>query len=295
MTVCIASRTYGAVFGISDRMVTSGDIQFEPSAQKMHFLTSSIAIMASGDLSFHTEILSEVNRIVLERIKAQPNVWISVKEVVDLYISERNTAKLKRAESEILSPLNLNRISYLTTQKVMDSDLVDKIAQELINFRVPDVSTIVMGVDQIGDNILPHIYTIQNNYISCDDSIGFSAIGSGSRHAESQFMLARHAWNSNTAETLLLTYSAKKDSEIAPGVGEETDMFMIGPGLGSAVKMNNETMGKLDNEYQKLKKARHQAQQDAMAEMRRFVDELGKATTAAQAEKPIEGGGKASD
>jgi hypothetical protein len=185
-------------------MVTAGDIQFEPPAQKVYFLTSSIAIMASGDLAFHTEILAEVNRIVLERIKPRPDVWMPVKDVVDIYISERNRAKLKRAESEILSPLNLDRNSYLTTQKIMDSDLVDKIAQELINFRVPDVSTIIMGVDQIGDNILPHIYTIHNNYVSCDDAIAFSAIGSGSRHAESQFMLARHAWNRDLSETLFL-------------------------------------------------------------------------------------------
>src|SRR4051794_18031389 len=98
VTVCIASRSYGAVFGISDRMITSGDIQFEPPARKIHFLTSSIAIMASGDLAFHTEILDEVVRIVNERVKANPTVWMLVKDVVDLYLAERNRAKLKRAE-----------------------------------------------------------------------------------------------------------------------------------------------------------------------------------------------------
>src|SRR6266446_8708177 len=100
--------------------------------------------------------------------------------------------------------------------------------------------SLIMGVDNIGDEVSPHIYTIHNTHISCDDRIGFSAIGSGSRHAESQFMLARHAWNRDTAETLLLTYSAKKDSEIAPGVGEETDLFMIGPAFGSTTILRDE-------------------------------------------------------
>jgi hypothetical protein len=228
MTVCIASRTFGTLFGISDRMITSGDIQFEPPAQKVLFLTSSIAIMASGDLACHSEILSEANREIQERVKANPDDWILVKDAVDLYISERGKAKLKRSEADILSPLNLNRNTFLENQKMLDEGLVDKIAQELINYPIPDVSTIIMGVDRIGDSILPHIYTIHNEYISCDDLIGFSAIGSGARHAESQFMLARHAWNRELSETLLLTYSAKKDAEIAPGVGVDSDMSGFG-------------------------------------------------------------------
>jgi hypothetical protein len=42
-------------------------------------------------------------------------------------------------------------------------------------------------------------------------------------------MLAGHSPFSSSPETLLLTYLAKKRSEIAPGVGKGTDMFIIGP------------------------------------------------------------------
>jgi hypothetical protein len=43
MTVCIAARSNGPLLLASDRMLTAGDIQFEPPVRKLHMLTSSIA------------------------------------------------------------------------------------------------------------------------------------------------------------------------------------------------------------------------------------------------------------
>jgi hypothetical protein len=65
----------------------------------------------------------------------------------------------------------------------MDSGLVASIARDLINFEVPGVSMIVAGLDKLmvsscGTNT--HIYSIFDGEVSCDDLIGFRAIGSGS-------------------------------------------------------------------------------------------------------------------
>ena len=46
VTVCIAARSQGNLVLASDRMLTAGDIQFEPPTSKMALLTSSIALMA---------------------------------------------------------------------------------------------------------------------------------------------------------------------------------------------------------------------------------------------------------
>ena len=82
----------------------------------------------------------------------------------------------------------------------------------------------------------PPIFVVRDGYLSCEDVVGFASVGSGSRHAESQMMLARHAWNADLDPTLLTTYLAKKRAEVAPGVGTETDMFMItGPGNNFAL------------------------------------------------------------
>jgi hypothetical protein len=115
----------------------------------------------------------------------------------------------------------------------MSKEFIDNITKELVNFQMPSIATIICGIDMTG----PHIFTVSNEYstcrVNCNDSVGFASVGSGSRHAESQFMLASHSRSSPLPETLLLTYSSKKRSEIAPGVGKGTDMFVIGPQLGS--------------------------------------------------------------
>jgi hypothetical protein len=72
-------------------------------------------------------------------------------------------------------------------------------------------------------------------------------------------------------------------------------MFLIGPALGTAVTIHEVAIKKLEVEYQKLREAREKAQQDAMREVRRYVDELGQQTAAAQAKEPTETGGKAPD
>jgi ATP-dependent protease HslVU (ClpYQ) peptidase subunit len=288
VTVCIAIRSHSTVFLISDRMITAGDIQFEPPAGKIIFLTASIAVMGAGDSAFHHEIMKDVSKNVIQRVEAEPGNWWQVKDVVDLYVNCRNGAKLKRAEAAILAPLGLDRNTFLEKQKTMDSDLVSSISRDLINFEVPGVAVIVAGLDRFMEQDGPntHIYSIFDGEVSSDDLIGFRAIGSGGRHAESYIMLNRHAWNTNISDALLTTYCAKKNAEIAPGVGVENDMFMIGPSLGQNSRMNPDVMSKLDKEYQKLKKRQARSVADAKAELHRYVENLGSNAATAQADRP---------
>ncbi len=286
VTVCIAVRNFGSILLISDRMITAGDIQFEPPTEKILFLTSSIAVMAAGDSAFHAEIVGGVMRDVQERAINEPDNWWNVKDVVDLYVQHRIAAKLKRAEVAILRPLGLDRASFLQNQKIMDAQLVSSISSDLINFQIPDVEAIFAGVDNHFRAPGAHIYSVLNEYISCDDIIGFRAIGSGARHAESALMLAGHSWNTDFPATVLLTYSAKKRSEIAPGVGVDTDMFIIGPQLGSFTRIAPPTMQKLDEEYRKTTLKYAEIHAAANLEMTRYVEDLGKADATSQAATP---------
>jgi hypothetical protein len=130
--------------------------------------------------------------------------------------------------------------------------------RDLINFEIPYTSVIFAGVEPLG----AHIY-IDDGNVRCNDVIGFAAVGIGARHAESQFMLARHAYNSPLVDTALLTYIAKKRSEIAPGGGEATDMFTAGPQLGSLVLLQPELIAGFD---QNLKSKEEQSHDDARKE-----------------------------
>ena len=268
MTVCIAARSEGSLIGISDRMLTSGDIQFEPSSTtKMTALSNSIAIMASGDAAFHTEIMREIHPIIAGRIEENPAEWWLVKDVADLYVKYRNAAKLKRAESALLAPLGLTVDNYREEINKFNDAAAEQIMRDLIQFEVPYTAVIITGVDPLG----AHIYVVDDGNVSCNDVIGFAAVGIGARHAESQFMLAKHAWNSPLVDTALLAYIAKKRSEIAPGVGEATDMFTIGPAAGSLAALPETTIDGFEQIYRNLRDKEEKARDDARREANDFV------------------------
>ncbi|MBV9732655.1 MAG: hypothetical protein JO275_07735, partial [Verrucomicrobia bacterium] len=115
VTVCVAAISQDStgqglmMTGASDRMLTAGDIEFEPEQSKIQPLTTSIALMLAGDSAIQREIVQSVFFDVVARIKSEPKNWWKVSDVAELYVRYFNEAKLRRAETEILAPLGLNR------------------------------------------------------------------------------------------------------------------------------------------------------------------------------------------
>jgi ATP-dependent protease HslVU (ClpYQ) peptidase subunit len=237
MTVCIAVRSQGMLLIASDRMLTAGDIQFEPPIPKMYFLTPSLVVMFSGDANFHSEVLQDLIVDVNKKVEAAPDDWLKVKDVADLYVSYRNAAKRRRAEAAILAPLGLTIDTFMTRQAGMNPEVVARIAGDLVNFPVPSVEVIVCGLDLRLGHALPTIHRIDDGSVSCVDSVGFTAIGSGARHATSRLMLTRLSYLTPNADALIILRSAKMDAEVAPGVGTETDIFAFGPNVANHFKL----------------------------------------------------------
>jgi hypothetical protein len=267
VTVCVAAISVNMIFGASDRMITAGDIEFEPEHSKIWQLTTSIAAMVAGDIGVQSEISQPVLAIIRERIEASPKEWIKISEVAHLWAQFYSQVKARRAEQLILRPLGLTSETYITRNRDLSPELASKIAQELMNFDMPSVQTIITGVDSEG----AHIYVVTGDHIQCQDKIGFAAIGVGAWHAESQFMFNGHTPNRLLPETMLLTYSAKKRAEVAPGVGENTDMFMVGPTLGSYISFYPETLEKLDRIYVSARADHLKADQQAFKAVNEYV------------------------
>jgi hypothetical protein len=265
-------------------MLTSGDIQFEPTAgPKVLLLSTSIAVMQSGDQAFNSEILRDLVRIVTERINQNPTDWWLIEDIVKLYVKCRNDAKRLRAEAAILAPLNLTIDNYLSEIHKLDSRNAETLLRDLITFEVPHTSVIVTGIDPYG----AHIYVVDDGDVSCNDIVGFAAIGSGFRHAVSQLMLARHSWNSPFVDTALLAYIAKKRSEVAPGVGEATDMFSAGPALGTLRSLSEEAMARFERIYKELREKEDRCRDEARQEANDFVNEAAaRAAERAQRQEP---------
>lgn len=282
MTVCIAAICeMHVIMCAADRMLTTTDVEFEPSMPKIRPLTTSIIIMTAGDSAVHAELQQAVAEVVFKRINEEPDNWWSIRDVAALYAKAYTSAKLNRAEGAILAPLGLNRDTFIARQHLMASEVAVSITKEMLNIDIPYISAIVSGIDKTG----AHIYIVRNEEVSCQDSVGFASIGIGSRHAESQFMFARHTRHSTAADTLLRVFSAKKRSEVAPGVGEDTDMYVIGPRIGTGVPLREEIVKDIDKIYQEFVDKEKEIQADAQESVSQYVAELERRTVQ-QKQKP---------
>lgn len=127
MTVCVAVISVdSAVLGMSDRMLTAGDVQFQPSSSKIWQLTNSITMMVAGDIGTQTEIHADVVKSVTSALTQQPKEWLRVETVAEYYRHAYFGLQRRRAERRILEPLGLNTHSFLARQSSMDTDLVSK-------------------------------------------------------------------------------------------------------------------------------------------------------------------------
>jgi hypothetical protein len=141
------------------------------------------------------------------------------------YISAKEYVENKKIEHNILRPLGISYDKLLTNDVIL-------IKEDIKNFQrynIPSTEIIIMGVDDEG----PHIYTISKfscdyiNNVNCHNRIGFASIGIGARHATSQLMFTECNPNCSFSESLLLIHNAKKRSEVAPGVGSNSDIVLV--------------------------------------------------------------------
>lgn len=263
-------------------MVTTGDIQFEPEQSKLWYFTTSIVAMISGDAALQTEILQDVEATVRERVTTKPDDWWNVKDVVDLYVHFYNAARLRRAELAYLTPLSLTYDTFIQRQKEMAPEFVGQLTVDLTNFQHRCGSLIFAGVDTTG----AHLYTATDADARCRDAVGFAAIGAGRSHAASQFMFRKHSRQRGFSETLFLAYSAKKRAEVAPGVGRETDMFVIGPALGTFTTVDPRHLLRLEKLYQTNWRREGRARLQAEESVKKYLSMIGADATKKQGEIP---------
>jgi len=269
VTVCVAAiAEMGGdrlILGASDRMVTAGDIEFEQEQKKIHILTTSIAIMVAGDLCVIGDILHEVNAWRDQQIADFPTDWLKVKNTADRFNEALLKAKREAAKNAILVPLALDYADL--TSGAVSTELAMQLSKEVYEYQFPVIEALVTGIDPSG----AHIYSVDGvKGVCCQDWLGFAAIGYGAPHASSQLMFAGHVKNRNFAETLMLLYSSKRRAEVAPGVGEETDMFAIGPGIGNVIDVGEPLMTELEKTYQASKKQAEKVRTAANAKITRF-------------------------
>jgi len=213
VTVCIAALSqwnYGTranpdpghlVIVLTDRMITAGDVQYEPQQTKHAHITPNILLVIAGDYSTHSRAIKKIT----EHFQIIPSA--SPESVAIFYGRSIQELKLKEAEDLYLAPLGLNSDSFLAQQKDMAPHFVSLLTEQMQAYRGEEIDALVVGSERGA----VAIYAVDTKgMISCHDDVGFAAIGSGSWHAKSRLMQFGHV-NSNTfATALTVTYAAKK-------------------------------------------------------------------------------------
>jgi hypothetical protein len=278
LTVCVAAICGGdMICGMTDRMLTAGDIQFQPSSAKIWPFTRSIVMLSSGDVGLQTEIYSRLMKHVIDHIKAQPDVWLCVEDIAALFSTTYFVIKKERAEREILTPLGLNSQSLLTSG--VEPELASKISMELLGYRMPESAVIIAGNNAAyGEDqtkrVTAHIFVVQNGQLSCADKVGFACIGAGSWHANSAMMLAGHTPNTPIPRGLLNVCIAKKRAEVAPGVGPETDTFVVTNSLGGYSELRDAIRERVFKVFREYMKKNDRADKNAAESLDAFIQEI---------------------
>lgn len=203
---------------ISDRMITAGDIQYQPEQQKVARITDHTYLMVAGDYDLHSEAICNL------QTEGQKNPALKPFNAAVMYGYQVQAIQRRHAESIYLAPLGLNTDSFLAQQNDMSERFVNAITAQLQNHNGSEVQAIIAGMD----DGRAHIYSIDSKgQVRCFDDVGFVAIGSGAWHAQSSLMQNKYVNAMNFAQAFTAVFAAKKAAEVAPGVGSTTDVRLM--------------------------------------------------------------------
>lgn len=251
MTICVAAlckdrnqKDSGSVVVGSDRMVTFGNfLEFEHEIPKVSFIQPQIAVLVSGDALRGAKITDQVSR-------QQIQSGVSVEQMASLLANAYALCRDVQIETDLFRTRGITKAGFYAGQFTgisQQGQLFFAIDNAVQNFNY-NVELLVAGLDDRGG----HIFGIVNPGGTFIDvgQIGFHAVGSGGIHAV-QYLIASHQSRlKSLEETLLAVFVAKRRAEAAPGVGSETDLWIIE--AEEVTKLSDsqlETLEKLADEY----------------------------------------------
>jgi 20S proteasome alpha/beta subunit len=277
MTVCIAAvcnigpEPLGtAIVAAADRMITIGELEYEPEQTKIVELAGQTIALCAGDMQLHAVVVPKVRKLVRDALHENP-ANINVSDIAEMYAREFAYYRRTLAERQILVPRGLDFDRFLARQSTMAHYQVRDLDDSLAAYYI-DSTAIIAGLDPSGG----HLYKITNPGIAhCWDTPFFACTGSGEALASTQFMVAGYEKRWSLARALWLAFSAKARAETAGGVGEKTDVVIVryGGNISAASDDEKKRLYELFHEVEKKEKA---AAQEAEAEVDAYLRELEK-------------------
>lgn len=301
MTVCVAALCHGGkdAVGTYDCMITYGGLQFEAPEQKAIPVDKGTLVLIAGDGDLQTEILTRLKTSIADRKLSEPEKEISVAEVARLYQDAYVATWQDKAERIVLAKEGLTYKSYVEKQSTLNAQTCETISAKLALFQLPQVASIVVGVDGGGAHLYQFSYNDElGDYdLVCRDSTGYASIGSGARLAEAVFIGHKFTPDTALTDALFTCYEAKRKAELADGVGKQTRIFKIVPEelefLWKQPTFNRLITDTYDRMVKSIEEANKDAREHISTEVSNVIEEIQKRIAATKEKRLAEKKGKA--
>jgi hypothetical protein len=179
--------------------------------------------MSSGSALIAEDVISRTRRTTTGAQNLEVHTAASI--LRDNYLASH----VERAEQVILWPrgLTLKEFKDIGAQKI-PLPIYQQIDQLFFNFSL-NTEFLVAGVDSTGGHLAwVHYHGVQGQgWLESFDKLGYNAIGSGGIHASILLSLTGQHRDLSIAETVFNVCAAKVNAEVAPGVGNQTDLTVI--------------------------------------------------------------------
>lgn len=199
-------------------MVTWIGTQFEHPVPKIHIVCPTAQVLIAGDALAGEDII--------RRARAQlAGAPVAVSNAADAVARSYGDERMARAEAQILRTRGLTLAQYYQMHQQLVPQITAGLDTALAGFDL-GVELIVAGVDEAGG----HLHTVLNPGAIqvCHDLIGYIAVGSGGIHALQSMIGFQHSPSHSLPQTVFQVLTSKQRAEVAPGVGRETDLIVIG-------------------------------------------------------------------
>lgn len=217
MTVCIAAigteNGEEYVVTASDKMLTNSLIggSFEHPTQKYKIINEKFIAMLAGNPILFSELVTE---------DMPKNA--TLREVADNIKERMKEKRLTRINEEILGQFSIDReVVGRVLEGEVTNRYMDTILESIAKFRL-DTVIILAGVEKKKGKVL----LISETGVHDFTEIGFNTIGTGDVEATNTLLFQQQHRGAPLRETIYNVYKAKKNSEVADGVGRLTDLLV---------------------------------------------------------------------
>jgi len=224
MTICIAAigrdGNDEVIVAATDHMVTMGSLgQFEHTISKYKEINSDTIAMLAGIPLFFDDLI---------RVSDHSMDYAAIKLQVKKNFKEKRNEIFQDHVLDLYG-LNWEYVAGAVKQP-FPNQLIEEIMKKNINFRLK-TTILLAGFD--GDNAM--ITEISEKAFADYRDMNFHAIGSGNIQAVNTLMFQKHDKYDSLSSTIYDVYKAKRNAEVAQGVGKETELIILRKGAGCKI------------------------------------------------------------